>query len=51
MVGESEDANGCTRYITSTTMTKSEMRVKVRKALAGRDKEMVDVEVIEYEDE
>jgi integrase len=38
VVGEYEDAYGRTRYITSTTMTKAEMRAKVRKALENRDK-------------
>ena len=38
VVGVYEDANGRTKYITSTTMTKAEMRVKVRKALEDRDK-------------
>jgi integrase len=38
VVGEYEDAYGRTRYITSTTMTKAEMRAKVRKALEDRDK-------------
>jgi integrase len=38
VVGEYVDANGRTRYMTSTTMTKAEMRAKVRKALEDRDK-------------
>ena len=37
MVGEYEDANGRKRYITSTTMTKAQMKAAVRKALEDRD--------------
>jgi len=38
VVGVYEDANGRTRYITSKTMSKAEMRTAVRKALEDRDK-------------
>jgi integrase len=38
VVGVYEDANGKTRYITSKTMTKAEMRAAVRKALEERDR-------------
>ena len=38
VVGVYEDANGRTRYITSKTMTKAEMRTAVRKKLDDRDK-------------
>jgi integrase len=41
VVGEYEDANGRKRYITSKTMSKAEMRAKVRKALEDRDKGIV----------
>jgi integrase len=37
VVGVYEDANGKTRYITSKTMTKSEMKAAVRKKLQERD--------------
>ena len=37
VVGEYEDANGRTRYITSKAMTKAEMKARVRKALDDRD--------------
>ena len=37
VVGEYEDATGRKRYITSKTMTKAEMKAKVRKALEDRD--------------
>lgn len=37
VVGECEDANGRKRYITSTTKTKQEMKVAVRKKLEDRD--------------
>jgi integrase len=38
VVGEYEDANGITRYITSKTKTKREMKAIIRKALEDRDK-------------
>ena len=38
VVGAWVDANGRKRYMTSTTMTKAQMRAKVRKALENRDK-------------
>ena len=37
VVGEYEDANGKRRYITSTTMSKAEMKAAVRKKLEDRD--------------
>ena len=37
VVGEYEDANGCKRYITSKTNTKTQMKALVRKALEDRD--------------
>jgi hypothetical protein len=37
VVGEYKDANGRTRYITSKTKTKTEMKALVRKALTDRD--------------
>ena len=41
VVGVYEDANGKTRYITSKTMTKAEMKAAVRKKLQERDEGIV----------
>jgi len=41
VVDEYVDATGRTRYTTSTTMSKAEMKAKVRKALEDRDNGIV----------
>jgi integrase len=41
VVGEYEDANGKRRYITSTTMSKAQMKAAVRKKLEDRDNGIV----------